>query len=92
MLFAEHDGYSLAFGCSTPWRKMSVGFVGYSDGWQDISSNYEMTWDYTRENGNIALTGEIDLQACDAEFLIAVGFGGIWAGKRGSRFARLAGT
>ncbi len=80
MLFAEHDGYSLAFGCSTPWRKMSVGFVGYSDGWQDISSNYEMTWDYTRaENGNIALTGEIDLQACDAEFLIAVGFGGIWA-------------
>ena len=80
MLFAERDGSSLAFGCSTPWRKMSVGFVGSSDGWQDISSNYEMTWDYTRaENGNIALTGEIDLKACGGEFLIAVGFGGIWA-------------
>ncbi len=80
MLFAEHDGVSLAFGCSAPWKKMSVGFVGYSDGWQDISSNYEMTWDYTRaENGNIALTGEIDLQACGGEFVTAVGFGGIWA-------------
>ena len=80
MLFAEHDGSSLAFGCSTPWRKMSVGFVGSSDGWQDLSRNYEMTWDYTRaENGNIALIGEIDLKTCGGEFVIAVGFGGIWA-------------
>jgi glucoamylase len=80
MLFAEHDGHSLAFGCSSPWRKMAVGFVGSSDGWQDLSRNFEMTWDYTRaENGNIALTGEIDLQACGGEFVIAVGFGGIWA-------------
>ena len=62
MLFAERDGCALAFGCSTPWKKMSVGFVGYSDGWQDLSKNFQMTWDYTRaENGNIALTGEIDL-------------------------------
>ncbi len=80
MLFADHDGYALAFGCSTPWRKMSVGFVGFSDGWQDLSRNHELTWDYTRaENGNIALTGEIDLQACGGEFVMAVGFGGIWS-------------
>jgi glucoamylase len=80
MLFAEHDGYSLSFGCSTPWKNMSVGFVGYSDGWQDLSQNYGMTEIYTRaENGNIGLTAEIDLQACNGEFLMAVGFGGIWA-------------
>ncbi|MGH9529692.1 MAG: glucan 1,4-alpha-glucosidase [Terriglobales bacterium] len=80
MLFAEHNGISLAFGCSAPWRKMSVGFVGSSDGWQDLNRNYEMTWNYTRaENGNIALTGEIDLRACGGEFVIAIGFGGIWA-------------
>ena len=35
MFFAEHDGTSLALGCSAPWKKMSVGFVGVSDGWQD---------------------------------------------------------
>ena len=38
-----------------------------------------MTWDYTRaENGNVALTGEIDLAACDGEFTLALGFGEIW--------------
>ena len=80
MLFAERDGHALAFACSTPWRKMSVGFVGYSDGWQDLSQNYQMTWDYTRaENGNIALTSEIDLPACGGEFILALGFGAIWS-------------
>ena len=80
MLFAQRNDCALAFACSAPWRKMSVGFVGYSDGWQDLSRNFQMTWDYTRaENGNIALTGEIDLEACGGEFVLAIGFGGIWA-------------
>jgi glucoamylase len=80
MMFAEHDGCALAFGCSVPWARMSVGFVGTSDGWQDVSRNYHMSWDYTRaENGNIALTGEIDLAACGGEFVLAVGFGEIWS-------------
>jgi glucoamylase len=65
MLFAEHDGTALAMGCSAPWLKRSAGFVGYSDGWQDLSRNYRMTWEYERaEDGNVALTGEIDLAAC----------------------------
>jgi len=80
MLFAEREGTALAFACSAPWLKMSVGFVGTSDGWQDLSKNYQMTWDYTRaENGNIALTGEIDLTAGNGEFVLALGFGGIWS-------------
>ena len=78
MLFAERDGTALAFGASVPWRKMSVGFVGESDSWQDLFRNFQMTWEYTRaENGNIALTGEIDLAACGGEFVLALGFGGI---------------
>jgi glucoamylase len=80
MLFAERDGFALAFGCSTAWKKMSVGFVGISDGWQDLSQHFRMTWDYTRaENGNIALTGEIDLKESGGEFVLALGFGGIWS-------------
>lgn len=79
MFFAEHDGTSLSFASSTNWKKMSVGFVGMSDGWQDLSQHYEMDWEYTRaENGNIAFTGEIDLAACNGEFLLALGFGAIW--------------
>ena len=80
MLFAQRDGCALALACSAPWGKRSVGFVGNSDGWQDLSRNFQMTWEYDRaENGNIAFTAEIDLSACNGEFVLALGFGGIWA-------------
>lgn len=80
MLFAGRENAALAFACSLPWKRMSAGFVGVSDGWQDVSRHFEMRWEYTRaENGNVALTGEIDLAACGGEFLLALGFGGIWA-------------
>jgi len=80
MLFAQRDSCALALACSAPWPKRSVGFVGMSDGWQDLSQHFQMTWEYDRaENGNIALTAEIDLAACNGEFILALGFGGIWA-------------
>src|SRR5579863_10527986 len=80
MFFADHDGAALAMACSVPWKKMSAGFVGVSDGWQDLSQHFQMQWEYTRaENGNIACTGEIDLAACNGEFIVALGFGGIWS-------------
>ncbi len=64
MLFAQRDGQALALACSVPWLKRSAGFVGASDGWQDVSQHKQMTWTYDRaENGNVALTGEIDLTA-----------------------------
>jgi glucoamylase len=80
MLFAQHDGLALAFACSAPWVRTSVGFVGASDGWQDISRHFEMTREYTRaENGNIGLTGEIDLGATEGEFVLALGLGHTWS-------------
>lgn len=76
MLFAERDGNALALACSAPWLKRSVGFVGVSDGWQDLICHKQMTWTYTRaENGNVALTGEVDLQAAGGTFILALGFG-----------------
>jgi len=79
MFFAERAPVNLALASSAPWKKMSVGFVGASDGWQDLSEHFEMEWEYTRaENGNIAFTGEIDLAACGGEFLLALGFGYMW--------------
>jgi glucoamylase len=80
MLFAHRDPISLALACSAPFLKRSVGFAGVSDGWQDLSQHFQMTWEYDRaENGNVALTAEIDLAACAGEFILALGFGGIWA-------------
>jgi glucoamylase len=77
MLFAEREGTVLALACSIPWKKMSVGFVGSSDGFQDISRHKKMTWLHDRaENGNVALTAEIDLSHAEPEgFTLVVGFG-----------------
>jgi len=76
MLFAQRDGNALALACSVDWLKGSVGFVGFSDGWQDLMMHKKMTWEYTRaENGNVSLTAEIDLQKAQGEFVIAIGFG-----------------
>ena len=78
MLFAQRDSSALALACSAPFAKRSVGFAGVSDGWQDLSQHFQMTWEYDRaENGNLALTAEIDLAACNGEFILALGFGGI---------------
>jgi glucoamylase len=76
MLFAERQGNALALACSSGWLKRSAGFVGVSDGWQDISQHQEMTWSYERApNGNVALAGEVDLASSQEGFVLALGFG-----------------
>ena len=76
VLNAQRGEIALSLVCSTPWLKRSVGFVGTSDGWQDVFHHKQMSWEYTRaEDGNVALTGEIDLLACNGEFTLALGFG-----------------
>jgi glucoamylase len=76
VLNAQRGEIALSLACSIPWLKSSVGFVGVSDGWQDISRQKQMCWEYSRvEDGNVALTAEIDLAACNGEFTLALGFG-----------------
>ncbi len=76
MLFAQRDDIALALACSAPWSNRSVGFVGASDSWQDLKQHYQMTWFYDRaENGNVNLTGEIDLSGPDGSFVLALGLG-----------------
>jgi len=76
MLFAERRGTALALACSVPWLKRSAGFVGFSDGYQDLIRHKHMTWEYQRaENGNVALTAEVDLATAAGTFVLALGFG-----------------
>ncbi|MGH7034315.1 MAG: glucan 1,4-alpha-glucosidase [Stellaceae bacterium] len=76
MLFAEGGGTALALGCSAPFVASSVGFVGVSDGWQDLRQHCELHWRYdVAGNGNVALTGEVGLGACGGGFVLALGFG-----------------
>lgn len=75
LLFAAHGRDALALACSAPFGQCSAGFVGVSDGWQDLHAHKRLTWEYTRaENGNVALVAEIDLAACGGEFVLALGF------------------
>jgi glucoamylase len=76
MLFAERAGYSLAMACSSGWVARSVGYVGSSDGWQDLNQHKLLTWQYDEaRDGNVALTGEVDLSSAQGEFTLVVGFG-----------------
>jgi len=77
MLYAQRDGVALALACSVPWKRGSAGFVGTSDGWQDLVLHKEMTWEFERaENGNVALMAEFDLQENGGNsFVVALGFG-----------------
>jgi glucoamylase len=75
MLFAERGAYALALASSSPWLARSVGFVGLSDGWQQVRADGQIVQAYERaENGNVAVTGEVDLRASQ-EFVLALAFG-----------------
>ena len=75
MLFAQGRGTALALACTVPWRNASAGFVGNSDGWQVLARHGDLDPSWTRaENGNVALTGEIDFSQAE-DVTLALGFG-----------------
>lgn len=76
MLFAYRDGITLALACYySDFIKRSVGYVGTSDGYIDLKRHKKMQWEYQKaENGNIALTAEIDISETK-EFVLALSFG-----------------
>jgi glucoamylase len=75
LVHAQRENVHLIMACSPGFSRRSVGYVGFSDGWQDLMHNFKMDWEFqVAENGNIAATGEVDL-ANGGEFTIAVAFG-----------------
>jgi glucoamylase len=76
MLFARRDATTFAVASSVGWAARSCGYVGKSDGWTDLHAHKKMTWHYPQaKDGNIALTGAVDLAACGGEAVFALGFG-----------------
>jgi glucoamylase len=74
-LTANKEGVWLAFGATEPFLRTSCGYVGSTDGWQDISANFKMDYEFAAAtNGNIALTAEIDLRK-GYTFTLGLGFG-----------------
>lgn len=65
----------MAMAASIPFAKTSCGFVGTTDGWTDLATNCQMDWEFDCAlDGNIALTGELDLSQ-GSEFVLGLAFG-----------------
>jgi glucoamylase len=70
---------------SIPYKKVSAGFVGDSDGWQDLRADKKMDWTFeTASNGNVALTAQLDVPATVGvtTFELILGFGHDKAGAK----------
>jgi glucoamylase len=81
VLLAWKDETSCAFGVTGGFLRTSCGFAGASDGWQDLHEDFQMDWQFAQAlNGNVAMTGEIDLTR-SKEFTIGIAFG---AGDHGA--------
>jgi glucoamylase len=75
VLIAWKNNTCLALGCNHSFVRSSCGFVGQSDGWQDLNDNFKMDWEFERaENGNVAIMGELDLSN-GTEFTVGIAFG-----------------
>jgi glucoamylase len=75
ILMAKKGGRWLAMGATVPFSKVSCGYVGTSDGYTDLHENYQMDWEFQHaDDGNIALTGELDLSKT-REFTLGLAFG-----------------
>lgn len=75
VLTAHKGGTWLALGATVPFLRCSCGYVGATDGWQDLAHDLRMDWEFDcARDGNIALTGELDLRH-HQEFVLGLSFG-----------------
>lgn len=92
LVSSHRDGsVAAALLTSVPLVQASAGYVGTSDGWQDLSKHFKLTQNWTQAGpGNVALTAELAIDSVQskerpnqrasraaqvAEFELSLGFG-----------------
>lgn len=76
LLYAHHAPIALALASSTGWRARGCGYVGVSDGWQQVRAHGHLAEEHPEaRSGNIALTGELDFTQSD-NCVVVLAFGG----------------
>jgi glucoamylase len=74
-LIAWKNGTFLAMGANVGFNKTSCGYVGHSDGWQDLHKDFQLDWEFDKaDNGNVAVIGEVNLSR-GREFTVGIAFG-----------------
>ncbi|MGE5361084.1 MAG: glycoside hydrolase family 15 protein [Bacteroidales bacterium] len=75
VLLAWKDHTWLAMGADRGFVRASCGYVGASDGWQDLHDNRRLDWEFDEAlDGNIALVGELGNAATPFTLGVAFGF------------------
>ena len=75
VVIAWRDAISLTMSADCGLSRASCGYVGASDGWQDLKQNFKMDWEFgSALDGNIAIMGEIPMEHT-REFTLGIGFG-----------------
>ena len=75
ILVARKRQTFLAMGADVGFTRISCGYVGASDGWQDLKENFRLDWEFDRaENGNVAAIGQI-APSKGGEFTVGLAFG-----------------
>ncbi len=86
-LLAQSGEAALALLANGPLLHASAGFVGSSDGWQDLDRHGQLTWSFGHaDDGNVALTAQLEA----SRGVLALGFASAPEGARGLAMASLA--
>ncbi len=76
-LLASDTSNASALVASPDFAQTSCGYLGTSDGWTDLRSDYAMDWHYmSAPNGNVVETGRLKVDGVGQRHVtLAVGFG-----------------
>jgi glucoamylase len=75
--YAQRGDCAVCLSANAPLNNLSAGYVGASDGWQDLTRHGALTFDYSSaSHGTVALSGEAQGQSG----VLAVAFAETWRG------------
>jgi glucoamylase len=91
-LLARDGAMGSALVAAPAFTETSSGYLGTSDGWQDLRADHRMDWHYEATDGNIVQTGRTALTGVGHRrtMTLALGFGGTDGAALGTARTSLA--
>lgn len=75
--YAQRGDFAICLTANAPLAHLSAGYVGFSDGWQDLHRHGRLTYDFSSAaHGTVALSGE----AQGERGVLALAFAETWRG------------
>jgi glucoamylase len=75
--YAQRGEFAVCLSANAPLQHLSAGYVGFSDGWQDLHQHGALSFDFdSASHGTVALSGE----AQGSSGVLALAFAETWRG------------